>query len=615
MICKKAGVGSTTRYIIWFLIAITACSIHFSFNPPFSSARSIAIGYANDFEKATTELEITASAFKFNKAGLKELQLALLNTRLAYKKAECLLAYYYPDFIEEHINGAPVLHIERNDSRAIVKEPEGLQVLDELVAGDAISEKVKIASLAQLLKTHCHTLLTGFKQQPVKENEWIDAIRLQLVRIFSKGITGFDTPGSLNALPEAGSSLMAIKTMTASLLKEMKKGEESTRIIKLLDDAIAYLQQPAAFNDFNRLEFLKQFINPLYSEFLHFGPQTSHTTANTAWNKASSNIFSVDFLDPYFYTELKEQEDNKALQLLGKKLFYDPLLSSNNQISCATCHDPVKAFADGRPKSLSNVQGHTVQRNAPTLLNAVYARRYFYDLRAFTLEQQAEHVIFNQMEFNTAYSAILQKLNNNRQYRDLFKNSFGNGNITRDQFSKALASYVLSLRSLNSSFDRYVRDEIGTIDAEVQKGFNLFMGKAQCGTCHFAPTFSGLVPPLYTENESEVLGVPQDPDAVEKKADADSGRLSNKIYSEQAWIYEGSFKTVTIRNAGVTAPYFHNGSYNTLDQVIDFYNNGGGTGMGLKIKNQTLSGDSLHLSDAEKKSLIVFIQALNDKSY
>jgi cytochrome c peroxidase len=96
-----------------------------------------------------------------------------------------------------------VLHIERNDSRAIVKEPEGLQVLDELVAGNAHDEKVKIASLAQSLKTHTRSLLTGFKQLRIKDNELIDAIRLQLIRIFSKGITGFDTPGSLNALPEA----------------------------------------------------------------------------------------------------------------------------------------------------------------------------------------------------------------------------------------------------------------------------------------------------------------------------------------------------------------------------------------------------------------------------
>jgi cytochrome c peroxidase len=579
-----------------------ACCIHFSFDPPSNNTSVITIAYTNEFEKATIELEAVATAFKFNKAGLDSLRAALCKTRLAYKKTECLLAYYYPEFIEEHINGAPVFHIERNDSRAIVKEPEGLQVLDELIAGEAADEKVRIASLAQSLKTHCRSLLTGFKQLRIKDDELTDAIRLQLVRVFSKGITGFDTPGSLNALPEAASSMSAIRAITVSYLKEKNALERGGNIVQLLDGAIVYLQQPVSFNEFNRLAFLKQYINPLYSEFLIVSPKASNTTGIAAWNKTSRNVFAGNFLNPYYYTELKEGEDNDALRQLGEKLFYDPLLSSNNQISCATCHDPALAFSDGRPKSLSNVQGRTVQRNAPTLMNAVYARRYFYDMRAFTLEQQAEHVIFNQMEFNTAYPAILQKLNSSGRYKA----------ITRDHFSKALASYVLSLRSFNSLFDKYVRDEQKTLDTAVQHGFNLFMGKAQCGTCHFAPTFSGLVPPLYSENESEVLGVPENPDAVIKKADADSGRLSNKLYSEMAWIYERSFKTVTVRNAGLTAPYFHNGSYNTLEKVIDFYNNGGGIGMGLKIKNQTLGSDPLHLSENEKTSLVAFIQSLND---
>jgi cytochrome c peroxidase len=596
MKCKKTGLSLGNRYIVWLLVAAAACCIHFSFIPSFNNTSNIVLAYADEFENATVELETVATAFKFRKTEVDSVRASLCKTRLAYKKVECLLAYYFPEFIEEHINGAPVLHIERNDSRAIVKEPEGLQVLDELVAGDADDEKVKIASLAQSLKTHTRSLLTGFKQLRIKDNEFIDAIRLQLVRIFSKGITGFDTPGSLNALPEAASSMMAIKAFV--------KDKNNRELENLLDGAIVYLNQPVSFDEFNRLQFLKKYINPLYSKLGQISPKASNTTGIKAWNKASENVFANNFLNPYYYTQLKEREDNEALRQLGKKLFNDPLLSSSNKISCGTCHDPSLAFADGRPKSLSNVQGHTVQRNAPTLLNAVYARRFFYDMRAFTLEQQAEHVIFNQMEFNTAYSAILQKLNNSGKYKT----------ITREQFSKALASYVLSLRSFNSTFDKYVRDEQKTIDSAVQQGFNLFMGKAQCGTCHFAPTFSGLVPPLYTENESEVLGVPEDPNAVIKKADTDSGRLSNKIYSEQAWIYERAFKTVTVRNAGLTAPYFHNGSYKNLNDVIDFYNNGGGVGMGLKIKNQTLSSDSLHLTLNEKKSLISFIEALNDKT-
>ncbi len=272
----------------------------------------------------------------------------------------------------------------------------------------------------------------------------------------------------------------------------------------------------------------------------------------------------------------------------------------------------IKDFADGMPKSLSNVKGKSVLRNAPTLINAVYADRFFYDLRAFTLEQQAEHVIFNPDEFNTAYSTILKKLAQSEKYSKQFKGVYGKGEITREKFSKALASYVLSLRSFNSPFDKYIRGESEELSQEAKNGFNLFMGKANCATCHFAPTFAGLVPPLYNENESEILGVLADPKAKSPKLDSDQGRLANSILSEYAWIYEKSFKTSTVRNAALTGPYFHNGAYETLEEVIDFYNNGGGGGLGLNVINQTLSADPLNLSDKEKKELIAFINTLND---
>jgi cytochrome c peroxidase len=587
-----------------------------SFKPSFSGARQTAAVYAAEFEKAVLGLEEVALAYKFNRTSIDSLRAALLQTRIAYKKTECLLAYFYPEYIEEHINGAPLPRIEQGDSRAVVKMPEGLQILDELIASaQAGDEKVQIASLAQQLKTHTGFLLKGFAQQQVKEEDWFNAMRMELVRIFSLGITGLDSPGSLNALPEARSSLTAMQSFTSSFLKEKNKEHEARTVNELWQGAIDYLQQPVPFDDFDRLAFLTKYINPLYKQLLQWQTGLQHLSpvANTGWNNTSGNIFGDDFLDPYFYTELTRAQDSKALRSLGKKLFYDPVLSSNNQFSCATCHNPSLAFTDGEPKSPGNVKGRTVQRNAPSLLNAVYADRYFYDMRAFSLEQQAEHVIFNHMEFNTDYTGILKKLNNDPQYKPLFRECFRQPLIDRDAFLKALASYVLSIRSFNSSFDRYVRGELNTIEQPVKDGFNLFMGKAQCGTCHFAPTFSGLVPPLYAENESEVLGVPENAATKIKTLDADNGRIDNQLYSEMAWIYEKSFKTTSIRNAALTAPYFHNGAYKTLEQVIDFYDNGGGAGQGLPIKNQTLGADSLHLSGEEKNALIAFITSLNDK--
>ena len=317
-------------------------------------------------------------------------------------------------------------------------------------------------------------------------------------------------------------------------------------------------------------------------------------------------------LDPYFYTDLTEKEDSELLTSLGKSLFYDTKLSTTNTVSCASCHNPKLAFTDGLPKPISFKNGDTLQRNTPTLLNAVYANRFFYDLRAFNLEQQAEHVIFNENEFNSSYTAILNSLSKNEAYTSKFKNTFGDTLISRERVLKALASYTSSLRSFNSSFDRYVKGESQTIPESVANGFNLFMGKANCATCHFAPTFAGLVPPYYKDSESEVLGVLKNPRTTHKELDDDKGRITNGIHTESAWMYVNAFKTTTVRNIEVTAPYFHNGAYKTLEEVIDFYNNGGGNGVDLNVTNQTLSEDSLNLSEAEKQDLIAFLKSLTD---
>ena len=295
---------------------------------------------------------------------------------------------------------------------------------------------------------------------------------------------------------------------------------------------------------------------------------------------------------------------------LGTDLFYDKKLSIDSSVSCATCHNPRKAFTDGEKRSLSSVEGKTVERNAPTLINAVYADRYFYDLRAFTLEQQAQHVIFNPDEFNTANTEILEKLNDDKDYKTAFKETFDSKKIDEEQFASALASYVLSLRSFNSPFDKYVRNEEAKLPEEAKRGFNLFMGKAACGTCHFAPTFSGLVPPNFIKNETEILGVMAT--ANDDELDDDLGRIENQIHSEKAWIYERSFKTSTVRNVELTGPYFHNGEFAELQDVMDFYNNGGGAGIGIEVKNQTLAPDSLGLSQGEMNDIIAFMKSLTD---
>ncbi len=153
------------------------------------------------------------------------------------------------------------------------------------------------------------------------------------------------------------------------------------------------------------------------------------------------------------------------------------------------------------------------------------------------------------------------------------------------------------------------------ISEDAKKGFNLFMGKANCATCHFAPHFSGLVPPFFNENESEVLGVTKKPIKISPpEIDSDLGRVKSNVKKENSWIYENSFKTMTVRNIALTKPYFHNGAFNTLEEVLDFYNEGGAEGLGLKINNQTLPADKLNLTNEEIKQIIAFLNSLTDVS-
>lgn len=594
------------------IIFLFSLLILFSFKSKLQESSSeFESNLALELKNEIDGLELNSKAFRENKITIDSLQKIYLNCRKAYKKVEFQLAFQFPEYVSSKINGAPLLHIEKENSRPILANPEGLQVLDELIfSKESAENKNEIANLAIRLNNTYQNIYRKVSIEPLNSADAILAIRIQLIRIFTLGITGFDTPGSVNAIDDSCHSLIGIKNYIENNSDLMPEKDKNLILIKI-ENTIAFLKQ-SNFENLDRLTLVKDHLDPIYAELLPF--QKNQTLKfTTSWNPNSTSLFDSEFLNPYQFTNLKKEEDSDELRSLGKSLFFDSMLSHDNKMNCATCHQPEKGFADGIPKSVSNKNGITVFRNSPTLLNSAYADRYFYDLRAYTLEQQVEHVIFNNLEFNTTYTEILNKLNTNTTYSKKFKNIFKKKTITREDFTKALASYVLSLKSFNSSFDKYVRGETSKIETSVANGFNLFTGKANCATCHFSPTFSGLVPPLYIENESEILGVFSNP--TSKELDEDEGRYNNGILYEKSWIFEKSFKTVTVRNANETAPYFHNGTYATLDDVLEFYNQGGGEGMGISTRNQTLGSDKLNLTTEEKNDIIAFIKSLSDNKH
>lgn len=633
------------QYGLWTIacgLLILLVQSSFRDNDPEAAFRALILIRANTFTKQLGTLNAAAGSYANGTGSIEALRAQLAAARRSYKGIEYIVEYYYPEHTKEYLNGPPLFHIDpyphtsgayyalpadvyvnsmpldyldrdhyRDTSRVIA--PRGLQVLDELVfSADTALCRNEILPLVDELSVKWNVVVTALtKRKYFRRFEILEAARLELIRIFTLGVTGFDTPGSLNALPETQNAIEALEEITRPLLKEVPHGD-ARFAGRLFKDARHYLDKHHVFDTFDRLAFLKEYINPLYASLMEVHTRLKLPSTMTldgrpvSWNVYSRNIFAEDFLDPYYYTLLKRDKDSDSLRILGKKLFYDTRISRSGQLSCGSCHQPEMAFTDGKERSF--------QRNAPGLINAVYADRYFYDLRAFDLEDQAGHVIRDHQEFDTDFPALLRKLNEDTVYLAAFNHVFHSEGqaVTRSRFSTALSSYVMSLRSFNSPFDQYVRGERTELPEDVKQGFNLFMGKAACGTCHYAPSFSGLVPPLYHESESEVLGVLTRPGQLQ--VDGDAGRTANKVFAENVSIYLNAFKTVSVRNAGMTAPYFHNGAYPTLESVIDFYDAGGaaGKGLGNVFQHQTLAPDSLHLSGQEKQALIAFLQSLTD---
>jgi len=586
------------------------------------------VAQINTLATQAQQLHNAAVAFqKAPQAQLKAVQQQVAQTRLAYKKIEYLAAYLDAAYVNKHLNGAPLAKPEPHSPSASILQPVGLQVLDELVHAeeDLLANPAALVTLTQKLKKGVAGLASYQNNLRLQDRHVFEAARQELVRVYTLGLTGFDTPGSLNGIKESHVALSSVAAHLASyksLARQYNKIALFEVAMTHMDQALLYLEQNQNFDTFDRLVFLTQHVNPLYKALkdlhLGFGIETIYevTPLGTkhSVNYSANNLFDPAFLNPYYYMQLTEGKNSAALVKLGQLLFFDPALSSNNQRACASCHQPNKAFTDGKAKSLAmNMEG-TVSRNAPTLINSVYADRYFYDLRVDVLENQITHVLVDKREFHMTYLQLFDKLSQSQEYVDLFSQNFpelGNEPINKYAIAASITAYVNSLSGFNSSFDQYVQGKTSTIEPIIKDGYNLFMGKAACGTCHFAPVFNGLVPPVYHESESEVLGVTASNDFNKPVLDPDLGR-GNALTKENLGIYQNSFKTPTVRNSALTGPYMHNGALKSLEEVVTFYNMGGGAGMGLDVPNQTLAPDALNLSNYEQKALVAFMQSLTD---
>jgi len=281
---------------------------------------------------------------------------------------------------------------------------------------------------------------------------------------------------------------------------------------------------------------------------------------------------------------------------LGRRLFYDTALSADNTVSCATCHNPEFGFADGKRVS-NGVGGKLGVRNSPTVLNAAYSTLQFWDGRAATLEKQSEAPVANLVEMAHSLRGVVQALSKDLTYVAEFERAWGPGPITYEKVEKSIASFERTLVSGDSPFDRfYYAHDLSALTPAQCRGLHVFHDpdKGNCESCHTV----GEKYALLTDNKFHNIGV-----GYVNGETSDKGRYV--VTGDQKDI--GSFRTPTLRNIAITAPYMHDGSLRTMKEMMDFYIGGGSSNPNLDKEIHSLE----HLTGEEREDLLEFLKALN----
>ncbi|MEX2263544.1 MAG: cytochrome c peroxidase [Bryobacteraceae bacterium] len=276
---------------------------------------------------------------------------------------------------------------------------------------------------------------------------------------------------------------------------------------------------------------------------------------------------------------------------LGRLLYFDPRLSMDGSVSCATCHSPKFAFTDGAAVS-TGINGQKGGRSAPTVINRAYSLAQFWDGRAPTLEAQAIGPMANPIEMGNTHEGIVANLRKIKGYRALFAKAFGNDEINIETVAKAITTFERTILSGNAPYDRYKAGNQKAMSPGQINGMKVYFDKAKCDQCHEGVNF--------TSNSFANIGVGTD------KPKPDVGRFE-VTKNPKDW---GSFKTPTLREIEHTAPYMHDGSLKTLEAVVEFYDEGG---IGNKNRDERIK--KLNLTEQEEKDLVSFLKALSGEGW
>ncbi len=581
--------------------------------------RRLVMSQADSLDAFLTALSRTLSATRSQWPAGKPappVRDAFRRARAQYKHLEGIVEFY-----------APALAAAFNSRRQEVDDedapppsflaPSGFPALEALLWQERSTTPMRAGSDSAVaivegmhaLVGRVRSLAAGFQPTDAQVTE---AARLELVRVTTLGIAGFDAPHSKDAMLECAEAVDGLRQLYAVAGARWRGAAvRRRRLDSSLVAASAYLRSHADFVSFDRLEFVARYGNvaALAADSLRQAARVSPIVMPRALRATAVSPYAADAFDPLAYAPRSAPPASPALLQLGERLFSEPRLSGPRTRSCASCHIPSRAFADGRATPEGIAPGLRVPRNTPTLFNAALQPAQFADERAVSLEDQVVEVLRSRAEMASSIDTATARLAADRSYQVAFARAFGDAgggrSVTPVRVRQALAAYERSLIAMSSRFDRAVRGDASAMTPQEHLGFNLFMGKAGCGTCHFAPLFSGVAPPLYVASDVEVVGTPSAPGASGFDADSGRGAVDHRPDHVRA------FKVPSLRNVALTPPYMHNGTFLALRQVMDFYDGGGAQG---RLPDQTLATDSLHLTPSERDAVIAFLQTLTDSS-
>ena len=443
------------------------------------------------------------------------------------------------------------------------------------------------------------------------------ANRLFLLNLSAIYTTGFECPDTLLIVPELLSMVQGVQHIYEKFNQGFPRTPVTVEYLTLYGKMIEFVKgQPLSFSRFNHFEFLRDYVNPLFTmnqSMIQEYQVRSINYNDYTLNNADRSIFDKSLYAPQsslgVFSLVEDSSYLHSIRFIGKLLFYDPILSGNNRRSCASCHKPTEYFTDTSlrtPLEFDDLQH--LPRNAPTLINVIYNHLIMLDGKHISLQAQGKEVMTNPIEMNGTEKEIIRKLMTCKEYKDTFKKLVAltpeEKELNIAHIASAISFYYGSYSRFQSPFDRAMNKEV-SLPEDAINGFNLFMSKAKCATCHFVPNFNGVKPP-FLGSEFEVIGTPDD--TAFTKVSPDKGRWMINPAAETLH----AFRTGSIRNAEHTKPYMHNGVFNTLEEVIEFYDAGGGLGKKLDVDNQSLPPDSLKLSPKEKKDLLSFLHSLNE---